>query len=387
MQLPVDIKAVFDEATNIDAASQTPLSVSIYMDESAPGDIQALVRQAFASASTHARVSTLYFPTFPVVAAPETDMAVIVAGLDENIGRYAKEIRSAGVPVMIVTTLPDLVCEISKQAGYPLLKDDIIGPESASSKALPQQTGEQSEPHVLNEELSEDIRLRMGGWIIETCKEKRLAFALAFGFVRKPLSREAVNATSAQNAGVGLVVFIPGADMPIMTLNQAKMLLQIAAAYGQPMNAERIKELAAVVGGAFVFRSVARQAVAFIPALGWAIKAAIGYTGTYAMGHAAIEYFEGGGSVNGLMEVVGKARDKVLDAAGTVAERPGVKAAMKNMGSQVKAAAQKAVPVASSVVGSAAAVVSGSSAAERAVVDGVNELGHKFSQRTKKDKV
>ena len=29
----------------------------------------------------------------------------------------------------------------------------------------------------------------------------------------------------------------PGADMPIMTLNQAKMLLQIAAAYGQPLSA------------------------------------------------------------------------------------------------------------------------------------------------------
>ena len=48
------------------------------------------------------------------------------------------------------------------------------------------------------------------------------------------------------SAGVpaeNLVVFIPGADMPIMTLNQAKMLLQIAAAYGQPLSAERIKEL------------------------------------------------------------------------------------------------------------------------------------------------
>ena len=54
-----------------------------------------------------------------------------------------------------------------------------------------------------------------------------------------------------QNAGVGLVVFIPGADLPIMTLNQAKMLLQIAAAYGEPMGKERVKELAAVVGGAF----------------------------------------------------------------------------------------------------------------------------------------
>ena len=48
MQLPVDIKAVIDEATNIDEARRTTLSVSVYLDDSAPGDVQAHVRQAFA---------------------------------------------------------------------------------------------------------------------------------------------------------------------------------------------------------------------------------------------------------------------------------------------------------------------------------------------------
>ena len=34
-----------------------------------------------------------------------------------------------------------------------------------------------------------------------------------------------------------------------------------------------------------------------VPGFGWAIKAGIGYTGTLAMGYAAIEYFEGGGEI------------------------------------------------------------------------------------------
>lgn len=357
MQIPVDIKAVFDEAMDIDTARQTPLSVSIYMDETAPGDVQALVRQAFASASPHARVSTMYFPSFPVVTTAEVDMSVIVAGLDEHIGGYAAEMRASGVPVMIVTTLPELVCAISKEGEHPLLKDDIIAPTVKVDKhALPEKTGA-AEPIALDEQLSESLLKKMGEWIIETCTEKRLAFALAFSFVRRPLSLEAVRATSVQNAGIGLVVFIPGADMPIMTLNQAKMLLQIAAAYGQPMSAERIKELAAVVGGAFAFRSVARQIVAFVPALGWAVKAAIGYTGTMAMGHAAIEYFEGGGSFSGLAEVVGKARDKVMKVADAAYQQPGVKAAVQAVGaragSMAGSAAKKVVPVATSVVGSA----------------------------------
>ena len=37
--------------------------------------------------------------------------------------------------------------------------------------------------------------------------------------------------------------------------------------------------------------------------VGWAVKAAIGYAGTEAMGRAAIEYFEAGGSVAGLADV------------------------------------------------------------------------------------
>ena len=113
-------------------------------------------------------------------------------------------------------------------------------------------------------------------------------------------------------------MFIPGADMPIMTLNQAKMLLQIAAAYGEPLDIHRVKELAAVVGGAFACRTAARQLTGLVPALGWAVKAGIGYAGTFAMGRAAIEYFEGGGNIGGMASVVAAARDKAVDAACSV---------------------------------------------------------------------
>ena len=115
---------------------------------------------------------------------------------------------------------------------------------------------------------------------------------MAFPFVRRPLSIDAVNATALQNGAVGLLPIIPGADMPIMTLNQAKMLLQIAAAYGQPMSTERVKELACVVGRAFALRNVARSVAGVVPVLRWAVRAGVGYAGTEAMGRAAIEYFE-----------------------------------------------------------------------------------------------
>lgn len=394
MQIPVDVKAVIDEATNIEDARNTPISVSIYMDETAPGDVQAQVRQAFASASPHARVSMVYFPSFPVVAAPDADMAVIVAGLDEHVGSYAADIRAAGVPVMVVTTLPKLVADIAQAAGHPILADDLVSPDFSDVLSLPEEAGKSQEPYPLTIDGKLSLNRRMGEWVIEACREKRLAFALAFKFVRKPLSLEAVNATAVQNAGIGLVVFIPGADMPIMTLNQAKMLLQIAAAYGQPMSVERVKELAAVVGGAFAARAVARQLVAVVPGLGWAIKAAIGYTGTIAMGRAAVEYFEGDGKIEHLAEVVGRARDKVVLAAESARRQPSVaaaaKAAASSVGRGAKAAAGRVVPAASSVAASAVNAATSAGAvpqpAVKVVTGAAGRLADSVTGRFKKGK-
>ena len=376
MQIPIDVKAVIDEATNIDEARRTPLSVSVYLDESAPADLVAHVRAVFASSSPSARVSITYLDGRPFAPYPDDDAAVIVAGLDADNGRRAFELRQVGVPTMVVTTLPNLVDSIAEEAGYPIPEGDLVSPAKAPKRApkllpafaagreaasaampnegdasspvvIPGEGGEASpvvipsgasavsaaegsraataestvidaepaEPAPLTAEDAAALDSRMGAWIIETCRDKRLALALAFPFVRRPLSVEAVNATAMQNAGIGLVMFIPGADLPIMTLNQAKMLLQIAAAYGEPMGMERVKELAAVVGGAFACRAVARQLVAFVPGLGWAIKAAIGYAGTEAMGRAAIEYFEDGGNIAGLAGVVATARDKAVKVA------------------------------------------------------------------------
>ena len=60
MQLPVDIGALLEEAVNVEVARATPLSVSVYVDETAPGDVAAHVRRAFDIASYTARVSLIF---------------------------------------------------------------------------------------------------------------------------------------------------------------------------------------------------------------------------------------------------------------------------------------------------------------------------------------
>jgi uncharacterized protein (DUF697 family) len=99
-----------------------------------------------------------------------------------------------------------------------------------------------------------------------------------------------------QNGVLGVAIFIPGADFPVLTLNQLRMVFRIAAAHGEEIDRERIPEILAVVGTGLGFRTLAREALGFIPGLGWAVKGGVAYAGTKALGKAATAYFEHGGA-------------------------------------------------------------------------------------------
>ena len=167
----------------------------------------------------------------------------------------------------------------------------------------------------------EELAAKLALWCAQNLADARLALAANFEFMRHAIASEFVKATSLQNGVVGGVVFIPGADMPIMTLNQIKMVLQIAAAYGQQLDTARVKEIAAVIAGAFISRTVARELVAFVPGIGWAIKAGIGYGATYAMGVSVIEYFSLGGSEVALGTFLKSAKDDIVERACVLAEK------------------------------------------------------------------
>jgi uncharacterized protein (DUF697 family) len=114
---------------------------------------------------------------------------------------------------------------------------------------------------------------------------------------RLPVLRDAVvdllvERFARVNGTVGALVFIPGADMPLITLNQIRMVLRIAHAHGVGVGQERAPEVLAVLGSGFALRTLARQAVGIVPFAGWAVKAGIAYGGTKALGEAAKRYYE-----------------------------------------------------------------------------------------------
>ena len=151
----------------------------------------------------------------------------------------------------------------------------------------------------------------LGAWIARNLPELRLALARHLPFCRRPVALELTRRAALLNAGVGVLVMIPGADMPAITMNQAKLVLQIAGVYGQPLDMGRMREVLAVVAGAFGLRAVARELVDAVPGLGWGVKGAVAYSGTIAMGRAAIDCFEEGGTLNSLGAAIERAAEQL----------------------------------------------------------------------------
>jgi uncharacterized protein (DUF697 family) len=130
--------------------------------------------------------------------------------------------------------------------------------------------------------------------IIQAAADGAGSLAQLLPSIRRTYCDHVVLTNAGQNGIIGVVVIIPGADMPAMTANQIRMVLKIAHAYGEELSVDRALEILSVVGVGFVLRTVARQALDFVPGFGWAVKGAVGFSGTIALGQAAIAYFESG---------------------------------------------------------------------------------------------
>lgn len=128
--------------------------------------------------------------------------------------------------------------------------------------------------------------------LVDLAKDADVALAKKFPALRHAVAEKAVHRTANENGLIGVLVFLPGADMPILTLNQIRMVMKIASIYDQEIGFERAKEILAVLAGGLVFRTAARNLVSLVPVVGWGVKGGIAYGGTVAVGRAAMKYFE-----------------------------------------------------------------------------------------------
>lgn len=276
MALGVDIRDVMKSGTRYMDERAQPVRLAVLVEVDAPDQLIDAVREQLRPVTAAATLQIdLVEPSVTPAIATTTDVTIAIAGSGVAGLREALAVpRGARVPVVVLG----------------------LGDE-ASAARLADSLGQPTADLIVRADAAQAVE-RLGAWMADNLGSKRLALAHNFAFMRRAVAEDAVKNTAWQNGLLGLVTPIPGADMPIMTANQIKMLLQIAAAYGQPLNVERVKELAAVVAGGYLLRGIARQALVAWPVVGWAIKGGIGYTGTMAMGRAAVRYFDQGADLS-----------------------------------------------------------------------------------------
>jgi uncharacterized protein (DUF697 family) len=136
--------------------------------------------------------------------------------------------------------------------------------------------------------------------------ELHLAAARALPGLREVYGRDLTNSVAFSNATYALASSLPSqipilavpfaaADILVLTKNQALMVYRLALANGAPPEFQsRMAEIAPVIGGAFVWRQVARSLVGLIPIWGIVPKVAVAYAGTFTTGSAAVAWYTDG---------------------------------------------------------------------------------------------
>lgn len=144
----------------------------------------------------------------------------------------------------------------------------------------------------------------------EAAGDRGTALGRRYPVVRRAAARRLIARAALQNVFIALVFFVPGSDMPAITLNQVKMVLNLAGMYGEPVDKERAVELVGVVALGFGFRGVARRLAKSIPGVAILVRMTIAYAATMAVGMGAIAYFEKGApaSTNKVIALAGSLR-------------------------------------------------------------------------------
>ncbi len=180
--------------------------------------------------------------------------------------------RRARVPVIAVTTAPEHdevpipyvlatdVVRVGRGGGFPL---------DAIARAIAARLGEDGAP-----------------------------LAARVPLLRDAVCHQLVESFARKNGMVAAEVWIPGADLPVLALNELRLVLRLAQAYGEESGRERLPELAATLGASFGLRAVARELLDFVPLAGWAVKGVVAYGGTRALGEAARRRFELAGAAH-----------------------------------------------------------------------------------------
>lgn len=261
------LRGVVNMGREAEESMDEVLHIAVHVDTTCPHWLAIAIRDALVS-ERDARVDALVLDGRPSVKG--IDVGIVVAGRSEALIRGA--IRSyAGARQHVI-----VVAESSL---------DI------PSTHMPAKLGQFVNSVVASEH--GPLLERFANALLDST-EKDVACAANFAFCRTVATARLVSKVAARNALMGVVDFIPGAGMPLMTMNQLNLGFDIAATYGQGLSLARVPEVAVIVAAGLAYRSVAHLLLRAAPALGIIIKAGVAYGGTLVTGRMMATHFTEG---------------------------------------------------------------------------------------------
>jgi uncharacterized protein (DUF697 family) len=227
-------------------------------------------------------------------------LPIAIGGASELVPLLAKELREGGDAGAVVEAGQSLPPAAALVWIGPADEDVLRAASRARTPIVGLvEPGTGSLPYVLDTNI---VRIPRGSALPVEAVAAALARALGSDgpplAARLPVIRPFVidgliRRFSRRNGLIGAAVFIPGVDLPILTTNEVRLMLQIAIASGRDVDSKLVPELVGIIGAAFGFRRAARELLDFVPIAGWMVKGGVAYSGTKAIGEAARRRFAG----------------------------------------------------------------------------------------------
>ena len=137
--------------------------------------------------------------------------------------------------------------------------------------------------------------------IIEASPEAALVIGRELPAFRRSAAQRIIRNATLVSLAAGIEP-IPLIDIPVLLGTQIRLVLRIAALYGEPMNTveatKHARELIITMAGGLGMRYLAEQAAKLVPFGGDFVAGIIAGAATWSIGEVALEYYENGKTMN-----------------------------------------------------------------------------------------
>lgn len=301
MALPIDPGKVKRVADKIQKQIDVELAIEIFVDNTCNKEFLESIKDYFEAADRSVQIYYKDVSARSITLSQDASFAVIIAGQDANCASVYNILSQSGIVKIVVCANPvDFISNLEENI-INYNKNEIICPD------LITYSRDASDPELINFDdyngaMDINIKAKLADFAYRASETMEIAYAQMFPFLRGRIADNIIYTCSLENGGIGIIKILPGADMPLMTINQIRMLLQLAAVYGYKINEDRVLEIISIVAAAFGMRYISNKVKKSAPIPKFIVDGTFGVSATVVLGNLAKEYFASGLAIDGLVD-------------------------------------------------------------------------------------